>query len=159
KLSHDMQVQSVAFSPDGQLLASSSPSSARVFEVAAGKEVIRINADADEPIQSIAFNPEGGLLATSEGFGDKGSVRLFELPSGKAVHKRCASRQVKGAPFPPGGLPPPPRFCRPHTPPLASPPQYTSPRRFRQSPRRALPDPSAAQAVFPLASPAAVVRR
>jgi WD40 repeat protein len=105
RLPHDLVAFNVAFSPDGHLLASSSSSKAMVFEVPGGKEIGEIGPmTSDDAMQRVAFSPDGRLLATSEGFGDRGSARLIELASGKAIAQMTHQRQVNSATFSPDGL-------------------------------------------------------
>jgi WD40 repeat protein len=74
-------VTALAFSPDGRRLAAAQSGVVTVWEMASGKELARVNTSAS----CLAFSPDGALLATGlAGLGD-GSVRLFELKTGKEV--------------------------------------------------------------------------
>ncbi len=56
------RIDSIAFSPDGRTLASSSMDrSIRLWELVSGKERRQIGKDVD--VGSIAFSPDGMLLA------------------------------------------------------------------------------------------------
>ncbi len=77
---------SVAFSPDGKLLASASPKapSVNVWDVATGKLVTTIRDSAS--VRHLAFSPDGKLLATGHGGGARrgnGSVQLWDTMTWK----------------------------------------------------------------------------
>jgi|GEM_PF-1468433 len=80
---HEAPVSSVAFSPDGSLLASGCHDSiVRLWEVATGGQVLRLEWHRNT-VSCVAFSPDGGLLAS--GSYDK-TVRLWEMPTGRQVH-------------------------------------------------------------------------
>ena len=93
---------SVAFSPDGGLLATanSSANSVSVFAVGSGGALTQVTgspfATGGQPV-SVAFSPGGGLLATAND-GDN-SVSVFAVGSGGAL------TQVTGSPFATGNHP------------------------------------------------------
>jgi RNA polymerase sigma factor (sigma-70 family) len=76
------RVFSVAFSPDGKLLAGAvregqSDGMLRVWDLASGKEIACLRAD-NRQFQSVAFSPDGKTLAaSSRGFGEP--IRLWDL--------------------------------------------------------------------------------
>jgi eukaryotic-like serine/threonine-protein kinase len=73
---HASGVTSVAFSPDGQRLASKSyDESVRIWDTATGKELFDFKIPASSPIRSLAFSPDGQRLASAE---MNGSVYLWE---------------------------------------------------------------------------------
>lgn len=102
-IAHQGHVQAVAFSPDGQLLATLSPmeGSVKLWRVADGKRVRSFTVKAKRrqlpgvlpfPISSVqtlslAFSPNGSVLAIS--YSD-GSVRLFQVSDGKLVRRFTA---------------------------------------------------------------------
>jgi WD40 repeat protein len=57
---HETEVVSLALSPDGRYLATSSSGTVRVWETANGAEVSRIEEGGRDPL----FSPDGRLLAT-----------------------------------------------------------------------------------------------
>ncbi len=95
-------VPSVAFSPDGRLLAAGSKGGAAVvWDVAAGRlrHACRANAPTPPPfemidtVEAVAFRPDGRLLASGD---FRGEVRLWDVETGAEVAR--ARRSPKGAP-------------------------------------------------------------
>jgi WD40 repeat protein len=56
-------VRAVAFSPDGQFLATgSTDSTARIWDVGAGGQLVTMQHEG--PVRAVAFSPDGQFLAT-----------------------------------------------------------------------------------------------
>ena len=82
-------VDSVAFSPDGRMLASGSvDGSARLWDVATHKQLGSRLAANTLPVSSVAFNANGRFLATG---GDYGTVQLWDV----ATHRLLSSLGVR----------------------------------------------------------------
>src|SRR5215218_484995 len=79
---HKSSASSVAFSPDGRLLASSGRGEVRLWGVV--DEALRTleGTFRDKPTCGIAFSPDGRLLAAS---GSRGKVWLWEVENGALV--------------------------------------------------------------------------
>ncbi len=77
---HTNSVESVAFSPDGRLLASASYGEIKLWEVATGREVLTLRGHTDW-VRSVAFSPDGRLLAS----GSYKEIKLWEVATGREV--------------------------------------------------------------------------
>jgi WD40 repeat protein len=79
---HTSYVLSVAFSPDGRILASSSGDTMiRLWDVSSGR-LIRTLAGHKDWVQSVAFSPDGQTLASGS---DDETVRLWDVSSGNLI--------------------------------------------------------------------------
>jgi WD40 repeat protein len=96
-------VRSVAFSPDGSLLAiacASANGSVRVWEVATGRQRMTL-AGHSGAVRSVAFSPDGTLLASA---GDDRVVRVWEVATGRERAKLTGhSGAVRSVAFSPDG--------------------------------------------------------
>ena len=77
---HTSYVLSVAFSPDGKMLASGSQDKTVIlWDVMTGSAIQTLAAHANS-VTSVAFSPDGKALASG---GAEGVVLLWNLPKGK----------------------------------------------------------------------------
>ncbi|MUG95108.1 hypothetical protein F7734_23195 [Scytonema sp. UIC 10036] len=80
-MSHEDEVNAVAFSPDGKYLATASDdNTARVWNAASGKEVFLLKHE--DKVNAVAFSPDGKYLATAS---DDNTARVWNAASGKEV--------------------------------------------------------------------------
>jgi WD40 repeat protein/uncharacterized caspase-like protein len=97
---HGDQVTSLAFSPDGALLLSGSDDkTARVWDLATGREIRTFGGHADQ-VLSVAFAPDGRTIAT--GSWDKKLI-LRDVRTGKTLHVLQDNGWVLTARFSPDG--------------------------------------------------------
>jgi WD40 repeat protein len=98
---HTDWVNSVAFAPDGRMLASgSSDNSVKLWHVDSGELLRSLDAHADE-VWSVAFAPNGLTLVS--GSSDK-SVKLWHVDSGELLRSHDAhSNEIRSVAFAPDG--------------------------------------------------------
>jgi WD40 repeat protein len=95
----DNNVNEMAFSPDGQLLATASADrTARIWEVASGQERTRVTHG--KAVRGVAFSPDGQLLATASA--DR-TARIWEVASGQERTRVTHDNAVRRAAFSPDG--------------------------------------------------------
>lgn len=96
----DSQLLSLAFSPDGKILAGGSVSGTiKLWEVATGKEMQTLNGNG--PIPAITFSPDGKILASGE---EDGSIRFWEVATGEELNAfRAHKHPVLTVAFSPDG--------------------------------------------------------
>jgi WD40 repeat protein len=100
-LGHTQEVQSVAFSPDGQTLASgSTDGTVKLWQVSTGK-ALRTLSGHNDSVWSVAIAPDGQTLAS--GSWDR-TVKLWNLNTGEIKRTlRGHSKQVHSIAFSPDG--------------------------------------------------------
>jgi eukaryotic-like serine/threonine-protein kinase len=79
---HTHFVFSVAFSPDGQRVASGSADrTVKIWDTATGKELLSLNDGLSNPVLSVAFSPDGQRLAS----GADNTVKICDSATGKEL--------------------------------------------------------------------------
>ncbi len=102
---HLSLVESLAWSPDGKLLASGSYQGVTLWDVKTGKPARRLTGFADRVV-ALAFSADGKLLATGGGAPTvDGEVKVFDAAAGQLVTelKNGHSDTVFGVAFSPDG--------------------------------------------------------
>ena len=84
---HSERINSVAFSPDGQFIASCSgegynrDNSVRVWNAETGEQLWQLSGE--KQINSVAFSPDGSLIAAGDGhLFDEGTIWLYNAATG-----------------------------------------------------------------------------
>jgi WD40 repeat protein/tRNA A-37 threonylcarbamoyl transferase component Bud32 len=77
-LEHGRPVSCVAFSPDGETLASGSGTTVRLWDVATGEELHALMGHAGG-VRSVAFSPDGQRLASAS---EDNTVKLWDVATG-----------------------------------------------------------------------------
>ncbi len=99
-LDHSSDVESVAFSPDGSILASSAKNIIYIWEVATGQLLIKL-VEHRSTVHSLSFNPDGSLLAS--GSADK-TIIIWQTINGRLLKTlRGHSGGVNSVSFSPDG--------------------------------------------------------
>jgi predicted NACHT family NTPase len=94
---HSAEIESVAFSPDGKLLASGSEdATAILWDLATGQPKQTLKGHKST-VWSVAFNKDGTRLATAS---EDGSVKLWDVATGKDLGADKGGLKLAGLPMP-----------------------------------------------------------
>ncbi len=85
-LEHGSSVTSVAFSPDGTLLASAGDNEIKLWDVSTQENIATL--EHGSPVRSVAFSPDGTLLAS----GSDG-VTLWDVETKRNIYSKRGSRE------------------------------------------------------------------
>jgi WD40 repeat protein/serine/threonine protein kinase len=96
---HEGWVRSVAFSPDGKTLAAGSGWSAKLWDVATGKQRATLQGHKGT-VESVTFSPDGKTLATGS---EDRTVRLWDVATGQERAQQAHLGPVYSVAFSPDG--------------------------------------------------------
>lgn len=99
---NDGIVRSVAFSPDGTIVAGCGDRFVQMFDVQTGERLHRLEGHS-KPVVSIAYSPGGKLLASAS---EDGSIRLWDVAGAKTVRVFTSEKRPANV-FPPTNKHPP----------------------------------------------------
>ncbi len=100
---HSYGVRSVAFSPDGKMLASGGDDrTIKLWDVAGGTELRTLRGHSTY-VSSVAFSPDGKTLASGSGVGDQ-TIKLWDVRGGnELLTLKGHSSEVPSVAFSPDG--------------------------------------------------------
>jgi WD40 repeat protein len=87
---HDF-IQSLAFNPDGTLLASGSYREVKLWRRIANSQKLKLPTVSRNSVFAIALSPDDQVLATG---GDDGRIRLWNLATGKAIRSLAGHKSA-----------------------------------------------------------------
>jgi WD40 repeat protein len=94
-------IQSVAFSPNGELIATSPDRYAiKIWRVSNGLPLLTLHTTFPGAVNSLAFSPDGGELATGH---YDGTIRIWKSDDGELLHEMQAPGVIESLAYSPGG--------------------------------------------------------
>src|SRR5205823_3635741 len=87
---HKDRIGLIVFSPDGECLASSSGQGIRLWQIATGKEIGKIQTSPG--LSNLLWLPDCKILVSGD---NDGNLRLWETPSGKSLGLLGKERKQK----------------------------------------------------------------
>jgi eukaryotic-like serine/threonine-protein kinase len=97
---HKAQIDSLAFSPDGKLIASSDETAVKIWDLATGNEVCALRGRADG-IHPLVFSPDGKQVA---GAGSDNGLAIWDAMTGEQTLRLTGhAGRVESVAFSPGG--------------------------------------------------------
>jgi WD40 repeat protein/transcriptional regulator with XRE-family HTH domain len=98
-MAHPARVQAIAYSPDGQQLATASfDGLAHVWDPVSGRELMALQHDG--PVQALDYSPDGRELATGS---DDGTARVWDAGTGQQLFVLRHADRVYSVAFSPDG--------------------------------------------------------
>ena len=98
---HTDDVNTLAFSPDGTMLASASgDNTVKLWNAATGENIATLEGHTRE-VNSVAFSPNGATLASAS---DDGSIKLWNVATGKNTATHLHGLDVNSVAFSPDGI-------------------------------------------------------
>ena len=100
-----VSVKAIAFSHNSKFLVTTGMDyTARIWEVATGKEIARMTHNDEPWVKKAVFSPDGRYLVTgSEGDRFKSTIHIWEIASGKEITKISGLKRIGGLVFSPNG--------------------------------------------------------
>ena len=97
---HPGTIKSLAFSPNGQLLASGSEDAVvRIWDAQTGS-LLQAFSGHEQPVRAVAFTPDGKQLASA---GEDETLKIWDVATGKLIHSMETEWSLTSVAFSPDG--------------------------------------------------------